>query len=464
MREDPSSMSSGIANLEPIARREEQKAWSWYDWANSAYFTTIGTVFFGPWMIHIAKAASTNCVGQGKDCIETVPFLGLNLAAGGLPGYIVAAATVVSAILLPIIGAMVDRSSAKKTWLAGFAYSGALTAALLFFLDGKNWQIGAFALFASNILMGSSLVVYNAILVDISTSDERDAASSRGWAWGYLGGGLLLLINLIVYTFHAKLGLSAGLAVRLCMLSAAVWWGAFTIIPVRRLRNYAPRAVEQIEGGVWERSFGQLWRTLKDMRNYPQTLLFLVAYVFFNDGIQTVINNAAVYGSEALKLGQTVLTATILLVQFVAFGGALFFGKLAQKRGAYDSILYGILGWIGIVVIAYFLPAKNVAFFLALGVGIAVVMGGTQALARSFFSLLIPHGREGEYFSLYQMFERGTSWLGSLMFSLVYQMTGSFRYAILGLITFFVIGGLLLWKMDPEEGIREAGNALPSVV
>jgi UMF1 family MFS transporter len=452
----------GIANLEPLGRQRQQRAWNWYDWANSAYYTTIGTVLFGPWMIHVAKQAAPDCTGPR--CVETLHILGLPVAAGSLPGYLIALSTIVSAFLLPLVGAIADRSSRKKLHMVTYAWSGAAFASLLFFLDDGRWQIGAVAIVMSNILAGCSLVCYNAILVDISTEEERDRASSRGWAWGYLGGGLLLAINLAVFTFHAKLGLSEGLAVRLSMLSAAVWWAAFTVIPAVRLHNYAPRNVEQLEGTLVQRSFGQLVDTIKDLRNYPMTLTFLLAYVFYNDGIQTVITNAATYGTQQLGFSQTVMTAAILMIQFVAFGGALIFGKLAAKHGSYRSILWGTFGWMVIVVLAFFLPAHNVGLFLAVGAGIAIVMGGTQALSRSFFSLLIPRGREGEYFSLYQMFERGTSWLGTVMFSLIYQLTGSYRPSIVALVVFFVLGAFFLLRLDPARGIREAGNATPSVI
>jgi UMF1 family MFS transporter len=159
-----------------------------------------------------------------------------------------------------------------------------------------------------------------------------------------------------------------------------------------------------------------------------------------------------------------VLIATILLIQFVAFGGALFFGRLAGKYGAYRAILWGTFAWMVIVVVAMFLPAKNIALFLTVGVAIGVVLGGTQALSRSFFSLLIPRGREGEYFALYNAFERGTSWFGVLLFGVVFQITGSYRPAIVSLIVFFILGAVFLLRLDPERGIAEAGNAVPEHV
>jgi UMF1 family MFS transporter len=331
-------------------------------------------------------------------------------------------------------------------------------------MHGESWQLAAVAIVLSSLLAGCSLISYSAILCDISTEEERDRVSSRGWAFGYLGGGLLLLINLAIVLGHSVIGLDKEMAVRVSLLSAAVWWAAFTIIPFRGLRDRPPVGVVRESGGLMQRSFGQLFTTLKQLRNYPMTLTFLVAYLFYNDGIQTVIYAASTYGSKQLKFSDSVLIATILLIQFVAFGGALFFGRLAARHGAYRAILWGTFAWMVIVVVAMFLPAKNVALFLTVGVAIGVVLGGTQALSRSFFSLLIPRGREGEYFALYNACERGTSWFGVLLFGLVFQLSGSYRPAIVSLIVFFVLGAIMLIRLDPERGIAEAGNAVPTTV
>ena len=249
------------------------------------------------------------------------------------------------------------------------------------------------------------------------------------------------MLNLAVYLGHEALGLDEALAARLCMLSAAVWWAGFTFIPYLRLNDHPPVAVEQVEGNAIRRSFGQLAATLRDMRQYPMALTFLIAYLFFNDGIQTVIASASVYGSEELGHGQTILIATILMVQFVAFGGALLFGRLAGRVGAKRTILMGLVIWCVIVTAGLFLPAGNVALFLLMGVAIGIVLGGTQALARSYFSLLIPRGKEAEYFSFYHAMDRGTSWFGTATFGIVLAITDSYRPALFALIAFFVIGG-----------------------
>jgi MFS transporter, UMF1 family len=454
----------GLVDLDPLWRAREQRAWNWYDWANSAYYTTVLSVLFAPYMITVAGRAA-GCGNSADDtCDKNVDVLGLHLAAGSLPFYLTSFATIASAFVLPVVGALVDRSSRKRLHMAAFAWSGSLFAALLFFMAGDHWQLGAFAVVVSSILAGCSLVSYYAILVDISTESERDRVSSRGWAWGYLGGGLLLAVNLVMVLAHDAIGLDKELAVRLSLLSSALWWAGFTLVPFLRLRDHPASGVVPEAGGLLRRSFGQLFTTLREMRQFPMTLTFLVAFLFYNDGIQTVVGVASTYGSKELGFGDSVLIATILLIQFVAFGGALLFGRLAQRYGAYRCLLYGTYAWMAIVVLAMFLPRKNVATFLLAGVAIAIVLGGTQALSRSFFSLLIPRGREGEYFALYNACERGTSWFGTFLFGVVFQVTGSYRPAIVALIVFFVLGAVFLLRLDARRGIREAGNALPAVV
>ena len=445
----------GIANLEPLALAKEQKAWYFYDWANSAFSTTIAGVLFGPYLIAIAENDAVN---------DQVSLLGFQIDPGGLPALVIPISTVISALVLPLLGALADRTSRKKDLLAGFAWAGAFFAGLLFFMAGDNWQLGMVAFIAANLCFGAAAVFNDAILPLISSESDRDRVSSRGWAYGYAGGGLLLALNFVLITFHDTFGLTEGMAVRISLLSAAVWWALFTFIPFRGLRNRPPADVEHVEGGLVARSFGQLWATLKDLRNYPMALTFLLAYLFFNDGIQTVIGQASVYGVEELGFETGTVLAVYLVVQFVAVGGALLFGRIAARRGAKHTILGGLGVWMLIVTAALFLPKGSLVPFLALGVAIGIVLGGTQALARSYFSLFIPRGKEAEYFSLYHAMDRGTSWFGSIVFFIVYTLTDSYRPAIFALIAFFVIGGLILTRVDTERGIREAGNDVPAVL
>ncbi len=448
------SPPAGIADLEPLERRKEQRSWYFYDWADSAFSTTIAGVLFGPYLIAIAEEASVG---------NRIQVLGLSVAPGALPSYTITASTLISAVLLPLLGAVADRTARKKDLMAGFAWAGAAAASLLFFVEGDNWQLGVVSFIVANLCLGAAAVFKDALLCLISTEDERDRVSSTGWAYGYAGGGLLLALNFVLVTV-LPFGLSEGMAVRISLLSAAVWWAAFTVIPFLGLRNRPPRHVVPETGGYVSRSFGQLWSTLKSMRQYPVALTFLLAYLFFNDGIQTVIASASIYGVEELEFSTGTVLATYLVVQFVAVFGALGFGRAAGRYGAKSVILAGLGIWMAIVTAALFVPERQLVPFLALAVAIGIVLGGTQALARSYFSVLIPRGREAEYFSFYHAMERGTSWFGTLVFGLVYQLTDSYRPAIFALIVFFVVGGALLLRVDTAKGIRQAGNNQPAVM
>jgi UMF1 family MFS transporter len=309
-----------------------------------------------------------------------------------------------------------------------------------------------------------SVVVYNSFLPKIATADERDGVSSRGWALGYLGGALLLIVNLALFLGHDSFGLTEAEAVRISLLSAGIWWAVFTIIPVVGLRNRAPATEAVAGGGVLTSGFRQLGGTLRDLRRYPQTLLFLVAYLLYNDGIQTVIALAAVYIEKELLLDTSVSIAVILLVQVVAFVGALALGRLAGRFGARRVILASLVAWTGVLVVAYFLPDRTPVAVYLLAAVIGFVLGGSQALSRSLYSQLIPRSREAEYFAFYEISERGTSWLGTLTFALAYELSGSYRIAIVVLVVFFVAGGLLLRRVRVGEGIDAVGNARPAVL
>ncbi|KRB74184.1 MFS transporter [Nocardioides sp. Root190] len=450
------SDTNSIADLGPLNRARQQRAWYFTDWAASAFQTTVAGVLFAPYLISIAE----NDVGESGH----LDILGLSISPGALPSYVITLSTVLSALVYPLIGAIADRTARKPDLLVGFAWAGAIATAMLFFLEGDNWLFGSLVFIFANLCAGAAVVISDSILPLISEESERDRVSSIGWAYGYAGGGLLLAVNFLVVTFHDSLGMSTELAVRLSMLSAAVWWAAFMVIPWMRIKRHPPVDVAEVDGGLLTRSFGQLWATLKDLRNYPTALSFLVAYLFFNDGIQTVIASASTFGIEELDFAEGTVLGTYLLVQFVAMFGAIGFGRAANRYGAKRVILAGLVGWMAIVTVALGIPSGALLPFLALGVAIGIVLGGTQALARSYFSLFIPRGKEGEYFSLYHAMDRGTSWFGTLTFGLVYQLTDSYRPAIFALIVFFVVGGLLLLRVDTERGIREAGNTRPAVI
>ncbi|MFD7318630.1 MFS transporter [Streptomyces sp. NPDC059883] len=431
-------------------RRREQRGWYFYDFACSVYSTSVLTVFLGPYLTSVAKAAA--------DADGFVRPLGIPIRAGSVFAYTVSLSIVVAVVVMPLVGAAADRSGRKKPLLALSAYLGAGATAGMFFLDGDRYLLGALLLIVANASLAVSMVLYNAYLPQIAGPEERDAVSSRGWAFGYTSGALVLGLNLVLYTGHDSFGVSESTAVRICLASAGVWWGAFTLIPLRRLRD---RRVVRDGAGAVGTGWGQLIATLRDMRRHPLTLSFLLAYLLYNDGIQTVISQASVYGSEELGLDQTTLITAVLLVQILAVAGALGMGRMARSYGAKRTILGSLAVWTLILGAGYFLPSGAPAAFYALAAAIGLVLGGSQALSRSLFSHLVPSGKEAEYFSAYEMSDRGLSWLGPLVFGLAFQLTGSYRDAIISLVIFFVLGFVLLARVPVRRAIAAAGNPVP---
>ncbi|MEV5988251.1 MFS transporter [Streptomyces sp. NPDC052051] len=432
-------------------RRREQRGWYFYDWACSVYSTSVLTVFLGPYLTSVAKSAA--------DADGYVHPLGLPVRAGSFFAYCVSASIVVAIVVMPLAGAAADRGGRKKPLLAVSAYLGAAATTGMFFLDGDRYLLGGLLLIVANASVGVSMVVYNSYLPQIATPEERDAVSSRGWAFGYAAGALVLIANLVLFTAHDSFGVSESTSVRICLASAGVWWGAFTLVPLRRLRDRRtpPTAATTPSVHGWR----QLAATVRGMRDKPLTLSFLLAYLVYNDGIQTVISQASVYGSEELGLSQSTLIVSVLLVQVLAVGGALGMGRLARAYGAKRTILGSLIAWTVTLAAAYFLPAGVPAGFFVLAIGIGLVLGGSQALSRSLFSHLVPPGKEAEYFSAYEMSDRGMSWLGPLLFGLTYQLTGSYRDAIISLVAFFAIGFVLLARVPLRQAIRDAGNPVP---
>nr|WP_202556350.1 MFS transporter [Streptomyces sp. SID4950] len=433
---------------EATDRRREQRGWYFYDWACSVYSTSVLTVFLGPYLTSVAEAAA--------DADGFVHPLGVPVRAGSFFAYTVSLSVILAVLVMPLVGAAADRSGRKKPLLAAAAYTGAAATAGMFFLDGERYLLGGVLLIVANAAQSVGMMLYNSYLPQIAPPEERDAVSSRGWAFGYAAGSLVLIANLVLYLAHDSFGVSETTAVRICLATAGLWWGAFTLIPLSRLRDRATGPREATAPGL-----RQLAATVRDMRRHPLTLSFLLAYLVYNDGIQTVISQASVYGSQELGLGQSTLIGAVLLVQVLAVVGALGMGRLARTYGAKRTILGSLVAWTVTLAAGYFLPAGAPVWFFVLASGIGLVLGGSQALSRSLFSHLVPTGKEAEYFSAYEMSDRGMSWLGPLLFGITYQFTGSYRDAIISLVAFFVIGFVLLARVPVRRAIGDAGNPVP---
>ncbi|MER6526050.1 MFS transporter [Streptomyces sp. NPDC001508] len=432
-------------------RRREQRGWYFYDWACSVYSTSVLTVFLGPYVTSVAKSAA--------DADGFVHPLGIPVRAGSFFAYSVSLSVVLAVVVMPLVGGLADRTGRKKHLLGVAAYTGAGATTGLFFLDGDRYLLGGVLLVVANAAQSVAMMLYNSYLPQIAPPEERDAVSSRGWAFGYAAGALVLVVDLVLYSAHDSFGLSETAAVRICLASAGLWWGAFALVPLRRLRDRRSTTAPVAAPGL-----RQLAATVRDMRRHPLTLAFLLAYLVYNDGIQTVISQASVYGSEELGLGQSTLIVAVLLVQVLAVAGALAMGRLARVYGAQRTILGSLVAWTLTLAAGYFLPAGVPVGFFVLAAGIGLVLGGSQALSRSLFSHLVPPGKEAEYFAAYEVSDRGMSWLGPLLFGLTYQLTGSYRSAIISLVAFFVIGFVLLARVPVRRAISAAGNPVPEKI
>jgi UMF1 family MFS transporter len=405
---------SVLANLG--LRTREQRAWAMYDWANSAVQCTIITAVFPIYFASVAAADLSPAVATERFATATTLAL------------------VIVAVLAPVLGAYADYAGAKKRLLAVFLGIGASGTAAMFFIMRGEWQFAALLFIVVNM----------------------DRVSSAGYALGYVGGGLLLAINLAWILKPSLFGLpDAGVASRLSFLSVAVWWVLFSIPLFRRVPEPATRPQDLGGRSPVAAAFHQLASTLRDLRKYRQAFLMLVAFLIYNDGIGTMIRMAGPYGQE-IGLPQNALITAFVMVQFVGIPFAFAFGWLAGRIGAKTSIFIALLVYVVISIVAYYMTSAWQFFLLSFLV--ATVQGGSQALSRSLFASMIPPSKSSEFFGFFGVFEKFAGIVGPALFAITVRATGSSRNAILSVIAFFVIGALLLWKVDVEEGKRVAAE------
>jgi MFS transporter, UMF1 family len=445
-------------NLFPKNDRKEIFGWMLYDWANSAFFTAVIGVLIGPYLLSLAQ----NSVGEDGVVFDLYLF---QVTAKGLFSFCTAVSTLSLVIFLPILGAIADYTHLKKRLMAIFCYIGVITGGLMFFVDSSYLTLSVLIII-SNMAFAAANVFYNAFLIDVTTEDKRDKISSYGYGLGYIGGVVMLILCILLVNNAESLGISTGLAARISFLLAALWWGIFGAISFYLLKSRGAEKVVPENKSLVTVGFSELWQTIKELKKLRYTMLFLIAYLFYNDGIQTVILMSSsfisyeLFTSKGLPNDNSFLILIFMIAQISALVGALSFERIARFIGAKKTIILSLIIWCGIVIYTYaFFETKFQAYFI--GGFIGLVLGSAQALSRSLYSQMIPKGRESGFFGLYEISEKGTSWMGQLLFTIIVGATGSFRQAILGLIVFFVVGSVVLLFTDTEKAIHEAGNLTP---
>lgn len=425
--------------------------WAMYDWANSAYITTV-TVAVLP--IYFAGVVVPP---------EGFEIWGTNYSASTLWGFMISISALFVFLFAPVLGAISDFSAAKKKFLMFFCYLGSLFAALIFFCQGGDvWLTMIFFVLAQVGFVGGN-VFYDAFLPQIATEDKIDWVSGKGFAYGYVGGGLQFAISLALVAGHGSLGISEGLAARIAITMAGLWWAGFSIVTFVKLKE-APSSETMPEEfhrlPTWwafaKIGFLRTVKTAQKVKSFKHLLLFLVAYMIYNDGIQTVISMATIYGKDELQFSATVLMVTLLIIQFIAIGGALLFGKIGEKIGAKRALMITLGLWSVVVIYAFFMTDPTEYFIL--GVIVGMTMGGSQALSRSFYGAMIPPKASAEFFGFYSVFNKFSAIWGPLVFALIRQWTGTARLAIISLIVFFIIGFVLLSLVDVAKA-KEARNS-----
>lgn len=422
--------------------------WVMYDWANSAYITTV-TVAVLP--IYFAD------VIVGKDGLN---IGGINFSATTLWAWMIGFSAFVIFLCAPVLGAISDFSSSKKKFLMVFCYTGCVSTVLLIFCGTGDvlWTMIIFMIAQIGFVGGN--VFYDAFLPRIASEDKLDWVSGKGYAYGYIGGGLQYAFSLVLITGHNFFGISQSLAIRLAMSMAGIWWGGFAVITFIKLKEakspeYLPEAYLNMSRWLAYMKIGisRTISTARKVKNFKHLVLFLVAFMIYNDGIQTVITMATIYGREEMGFSIMNLMVTLLIIQFVAFFGSLIFAKLGEKISTKKALMITLVLWSFVVVYAYFMTTAREYYILGIIVGIS--LGGSQSLSRSLYGSIIPVHASAEFYGFYSVFSKFSAIWGPLVFGIINTLAGSSRQAIVSLIIFFIIGLILLSMVNVEKA-REA--------
>ena len=413
-------------------------SWAMYDWGKSAFGTTIMAAILP---VYYSSVAAANLPANQA----TVYW-----------GYTTSIALFIIAILSPVLGAIADYKGSKKRYLTYFALVGITATAFMYFINTGDWLLASGLFIIGNVGLAGGNVFYDSLLPHIAKDDDIDQISTKGYALGYLGGGILLAINLGLIMFTPEE--LTGLMTRISLASVALWWLVFSIPlwrnvpePPRRIRPEEEKGANPVTAG-----FKRLVETFREITRYKELFKFLIAFWLYNDGIGTIIKMATIYGAE-IGIGQTSLIGTLLMVQFVGIPFSFLFGWLAKKIGTKVSIYISLAVYTLISIGGYFMSSP--LHFWILGFSVALVQGGSQALSRSLFGRMVPKVQSAEFFGFFSVSAKMAGIVGPLVFALVSQSMGNSRLAIVSLIFFFVTGGLLLTQVDEQEGIRVAKEA-----
>ena len=413
--------------------RRDLRAWAMYDWANSAFWTTIVAAIFPIYFQKVAAAGLAPAVATSRFAWGTTLSI------------------LVMAVVAPVLGSVADRAPIKKRLLALFVGIGAVATAAMFFIHRGEWLFALALFMVGNVAVAASIVFYESMLPHLAAPEELDRVSTAGYAMGYVGGGVLLAINVAMMMQPGWFGLAdKDQAVRASLASVAVWWVVFTI-PLMRSVPEPPvgKPDGRGSGAGLAGALRHLWHTVAELRRYRNAFLLLLAFLVYNDGVQTIIRMATIYGTE-IGLDDNAMIVALLVTQFIGIPFSFLFGMIAGRVGAKPAVFGGLAVYSVISILGYFM--RTSAEFFALAVMVGMVQGGTQALSRSLFASMIPKEKSSEFFAFFGVFERYASVLGPAVFAWVVSHSGTSRNAILSVLAFFLVGGVLLAFVDVREG------------
>jgi UMF1 family MFS transporter len=418
--------------------RPELRAWAMYDWANSAFWTTVIVAVFPPFFSDYAAAGLNPTDATARFAWATT------------------IAVAVSACLGPVFGAAADFRAMKKTLLAAFALVGVAATLLMATIGRGDWIYAAVLFGVANVAVAMTLVFHESLLPHVAAPPEIDRVATASYALGFFGGGVLLIVNLAWILSPSTFGLSdAVAAIKLSFVSVGIWWLLFTIPILRRVAEPPATPGHARSENIVRVAFAGAWATLRELRQYPNAFLMLIAFLLYNDGIQTIIRMAAIYGAE-VGIDRNAQIAAFVLVQFVGVPCTLLFGAAADRIGAQRAVFVALVVYIGITMLGYFMATTWHFFALALLVG--MVQGGSQALSRSLFARMIPKHKSSEYFGFFSVFEKFAGIFGPALFAASVTLFGSSRAAVLSVIVFFAAGALVLTRVDVEQGEAQAAR------